>query len=271
MRESKPPRIGTEHESSLHRALKVRYAGSAERTETLRGGYVCDGISETGELIEVQLGSFGALKTKIPELLKLGKVRIVHPVIVKKTIELYDPGGTLLYRRKSPRKGTPWDLFKVLIYAPELALSPGLIIELTLVEATERRVRDGRGSWRRRGDSIADRALTACRGSILLAAREDYSRFIPFAAGEEFTARELGKRAGINPVIARKTLYTLTRLGLVERTGKRGRAWTYTGMSLPRKRLGRQSPKRARTKKERPSAAPVQNRSAKYVKKNPGV
>jgi DNA-binding transcriptional ArsR family regulator len=221
-------RIGTERESSLHRSLKLRYAGGEDRTETSLGGYVCDGISETGEVIEIQTGSFGPLKAKARDLSAQRAVRIIHPIVLVKHIELYDPRGELLYRRKSPRKGSPWDLFKALLYAPELAALPGLTIELALVDVLERRVRDGQGSWRRRGDRIADKSLAAYHGSIFLADLRDYRRFAPFPEGEEFTVRSLGERAGISPAAAQKTLYVLTKLGVVLRVRRRGNAWVYT-------------------------------------------
>ncbi|MDR2109698.1 MAG: hypothetical protein LBP32_00160 [Spirochaetaceae bacterium] len=207
-------KIGTERESGLHRALKFRYTGEG-RTEMSLGNYVCDGISETGEIIEVQTGSFGPLRDKVRKLADFGAVRIIHPIIIGKSIELYDAGGSLLYRRKSPRKGSPWDLFKALIYAPDLPLVPGLVIELALVEVSERRVRDGRGSWRRKGASVTDRVLTAHHGSVPLRDLKDYLRFVPFGRDEVFTVRSLGDRARISPAIARKALYVLTRLHLV--------------------------------------------------------
>jgi hypothetical protein len=222
-----PYRIGTERESSLHRSLKIRYAGEEGRTEAYLEGYVCDGISGEGEVIEVQTGSFGPLKNKVPELAARNPVRIIHPIILTKYIELYDREGLLLYRRKSPRKGSPWDLFKALLYAPELPLLSSLTVELVLIDAAERRVRDGRGSWRRRGDRIADKSLAAYHGSIPLAKVRDYRRFVPFPDGEEFTVQGLGKKAGIKADIARKALYVLTKLQIVRRIGKEGNAWLY--------------------------------------------
>ncbi|MDR3139447.1 MAG: hypothetical protein LBT95_07210 [Treponema sp.] len=243
-------RIGTERESSLHRALKFRYAGPEGKTEIAAGGYVCDGISGSGEFIEVQTGSFGPLKQKIRELAELGHIRIIHPIIIRKDIEIFDAEGNLQYRRKSPHKGTEWDLFKALLYAPELPLVPNLIIELALVDIVERRIQDGRGSWRRKGLSIADKVLETCHASLPLMSPEDYHRFIPFEAEEQFTARELGKRARIKTDIAQKTLYVLTRINLVERAGKRGNAWVYTYKQEP----PRLSPK-TRAQKNRLSQA----------------
>jgi hypothetical protein len=222
-------------ESGLHRALKFRYAGEGGQTEIPLGGYVCDGLNKSGEYIEVQTGSFKPLRDKVKNLSEAGPVRIVHPIILTKYIELFDIGGTLLSRRKSPRKGTPWDLFKALVYAPDLPEVPGLTIELALVEVSEQRLQDGRGSWRRRGISITGRELLAHHGSVILTGAGDYRRFVPFQGDETFTARSLGEKAGIHPALARKTLYVLTRLSLTKRLGKSGRSWTYrlTGISGP--------------------------------------
>jgi hypothetical protein len=191
------------------------------------GDFVCDGIGKKGELIEVQTGSFGPLKKKIPLLLKSAPVKIVHPIILTMYIETYDKTGALLRRRKSNRRGSPWDLFKALLYAPELPLCPGLSIELALVDSTEKRVADGKGSWRRKGVSIAGRGLLAWHGSIPLLCLRDYRRFVPFKKGQEFTVQGLGEKAGINRDIAGKTLYVLTKLKVVERIGKKGNAWVY--------------------------------------------
>jgi hypothetical protein len=226
-------RIGTEREWSLHRALKFRYAGEEGTTEVSMEGYVCDGISGEGEIIEVQTGSFGPLKDKAPALLRLGPLRIIHPIIVGKTIELYDREGKLLHRRKSPRKGTAWDLFKALLYAPALPALPGLTIELPLVDIVEKRIQDGRGSWRRKGASIRDKELAAYHDTLLLTGLGDYRRFVPFTEEEAFTVKALGERAGIPPPIARKTLYVLTRLGVVRRIEKEGNAWVYRREAIP--------------------------------------
>jgi hypothetical protein len=219
--------IGTEGESKLHRALKFRYAGEGGQTEIPIKGYVCDGLNAAGEYIEVQTGSFKPLRDKVEKISESGPVRIIHPIIATKYIELFDEKGTLLYRRKSPRQGTPWDLFKALVYAPELPELPGLTIELALVEVSEQRVRDGRGSWRRRGVSIAGRELLAHHDSIPLTGPGDYRRFVPFQAEETFTTRSLGAKAGIHPALAGKTLYVLTRLSITRRIGKDGHAWVY--------------------------------------------
>jgi hypothetical protein len=229
--ENKPPdgknRIGTRKESALHRALKFRYAGEAGKTEEALGDYVCDGVTGEGEIIEVQTGSFGPLRDKARDLTALAPVRIVHPIVVGKQIETFGPEGKSLRKRKSPRRGSEWDLFKHLLYAPEIALLPGLSIELALIDVLEKRILDGKGSWRRKGASIAGRELAAWHGSLCLRGLKDYYRFVPFARGEGFTVRDLAEKAGIDPGLARKTLYVLAKIGVVKQAGKRGRAYLY--------------------------------------------
>jgi hypothetical protein len=219
--------IGTEKESALHRALKFRYTGAGGTTESSLEGYVCDGIRDNGEIIEVQTGSFGPLRKKIPVLSTRGKVRVVHPVAVVKYIELSDETGKPLRRRKSPRRGTEWDLFYHLLHAPELPLVPGLVIELAMVDVLEKRTGDGRGSWRRRGASITGRELAAWHETIPLEKPADYLRFVPFGGDDEFTVKDLAVKAGINVPLAQKTLYVLLKMGVVERTGKKGNAFLY--------------------------------------------
>ena len=214
-------------ESSLHRALKFQYSGEGGDTEAITGTYVCDGRTRKGELIEVQTNSFGPLKEKVKALCKKNKVRIIHPIIIKKTLELYDVDGRLIRKRKSPAKGCTHDLFKALIYAPELPLSKNLTIELALIDVIEKRIDDGSGSWRRKGVRIADKVLSAWHGSVILKKVKDYIKFAPFKKNECFTVKNLAEKARINADLSLKTIYTLTKMGILERVGKQGRAYVY--------------------------------------------
>jgi len=223
----KPFSIGTRHESELHRALKFHYSGYDGETEAVIGGYVCDAQTSSGEIIEVQIGSFGPLKEKVKFLTENSKVRIIHPIIVQKHIELYDNEGKLIHSRKSPQSGSAWDLFKALIYAPELPLFPRLTVELALVDIVEKRIDDGSGSWRRKGVSIAGRSLGAWRQVLILQKPKDYYAFIPFKEKEPFTVRSLALAAGISVSTARKTVYVLSKMGLIEKAGKQVNAIVY--------------------------------------------
>lgn len=222
--------IGTKNESSLHKALKYQYTGSGGISEVEAGEFVADGITKDGEYIEVQTGSFAPLKKKVKMLASFARVRIIHPIAVKKTIEVYETSKTKkpLYRRKSPLKGSAWKLFDALLYAPELPLLKGVSIEIVLADITEKRVKDGKGSWRRKGISIFDRELSSFHESIVFKKPSDYLFFIPFKREEEFTSSLLSLKANINKDTARKVLYVLTKMKVVKRINKKGNSWIYT-------------------------------------------
>jgi hypothetical protein len=132
-----------------------------------------------------------------------------------------------LYRRRSPHKGSLWELFDALIYAPLLPLTRKLSVEAVLVDVVEKRIKDGKGAWRRKGISIFDRQLSAWHESVLLKKKSDYLRFIPFEKGEEFTSAMLAKKANINNDMARKVLYVLTKMKAVNRVGKKSNSLIY--------------------------------------------
>ena len=219
--------IGTKNEYSLHRDLKFTYSGYKGQTEAPVAGFVADVIDAKGEVIEIQTGSFGPIRKKIEIFAAQGKVKIVYPVIITKFIEVFDVNGKHLYRRKSPRRGSPWDIFDALVYAPELPLIPRVTVELALVDADEIRFKDGKGSRWRRGISVRNRLMTAFHRKIRLKKPADYFRFIPFKKDEKFTSALLGKKAGIDVNLARKTLYVLAKIGVVEKTGKQRNAYVY--------------------------------------------
>jgi hypothetical protein len=225
--------IGIENESCLHRSLKYKYTGLKGKTEVETGEYIADGINADGEFIEIQTGSFAPLINKVKEFTTLGKMRIIHPIALNTIIEMYestDNGkpGKLIYKRKSPHKRTLWNFFDALVYAPLLPLTRGLCIEVVMVDVTEKRINDGKGARRRKGISIMDRELTSWYGNILFKKKSDYLRFIPFKKGEEFTSIMLAETAGITNETARKTLYVLTKMSLVSRTGKKSNLLIYT-------------------------------------------
>jgi len=219
--------IGIRNESTLHRTLKYQYIGKGGKSEVEVGEYVADGVRKDGEYIEVQTGSFAPLKKKVKEFAAAGKVRIIHPIAVMRIIEVYNTNGKMLYRRKSPLRGTLCNLFDALVHAPELPLLKNVTIEAVLADITEKRLKDGKGSKRRKGISKKDKELTKYHESVIFSKPKDYLALIPFKKNEEFTVLKLAKEAKIKTDMARKILYVLTKIKAVKRTGKKVNAWVY--------------------------------------------
>ena len=68
-------------ETSLHRELKLLYAGQQARFEVPVDGYRVDAISR-GRLIEIQHGSLAAIRDKVQCLLAEHRVCVVKPLAV---------------------------------------------------------------------------------------------------------------------------------------------------------------------------------------------
>jgi hypothetical protein len=219
--------IGIKKESSLHRDLKKTYSF---RTEVQLEGFVCDGVAKDGSIIEVQTGSFAPLKKKLQSLAASNdnsRIHIIHPVALSTVIEIYNEEGELLRRRKSPKRKSAWHLFEALVYAPELALLPNIVIEVALVRVLDYRITDGKGSWRRGGISLKDKFMNGLEGFVVFENLYDYLQFVPFAKNEIWTTRMLSRKGGINMRLAGMAAYTLDKIGITERIGKDGNSFLY--------------------------------------------
>ena len=215
-------------ESSLHAALKDFYTRSEQDAQEVSvDGYLIDVVS--GELlIEVQTGNFSALKEKLPVLLANHPLLLVHPIAQEKWIvRLAERGETPLKRRKSPRRGRVEHVFLELVRIPHLIRHPNFSLEVVMTREEELQREDGKGSWRRKGRSIADRRLLEVVQRFRFDSAEDFLPFLPSSLPQAFTSRELGQALGVPRYLAQKMVYCLRTIGLIQRDGKRRRSYLY--------------------------------------------
>jgi len=219
--------INLYREGALHAALKMAYAEPGDRIEAPVGGYVADILR--GDLcIEVQTGSFGALRPKLAALLATQPVLLVYPVAVVKWVAVYDAAGeTLLRRRRSPRRGRSLDLFAELVHLGELVAHPRLGYEVALVEVEEVRRDDGRGSWRRQGVSIDERRLLRLIGAERFDGPDGLASVLPSELAQPFANRELAQYLGVDARLAAKITYCLRQAGRVRVAGRAGREYLH--------------------------------------------
>lgn len=219
-------------ESSLHAALKNLYTREGDRQEVAVDGYFIDVVS--GDvLIEIQTGNFTHLRPKLVNLLDRHPVLVIYPIAVEKWIvRLPAQGDTPIDRRKSPRRGRMEYVFRELVRIPEMIAHPNFALEVLLTREEEFRRDDGRGSWRRKGWSIADRRLLDVVDRMRLRAPRDFQVFLPETLDQPFTARQLGRSLSLPGYLAGKAAYCLRQMGLIEQTGKRGRAYLYNRCSI---------------------------------------
>lgn len=212
-------------EYSLHAQLKHRLAQPGDRLEAEVEGKVVDLLRADGEIVEVQTGHFGQIKSKLLSLASKGyRVRLVYPIALQTEIRRLDPAtGELLSRRKSPKRGSFYQLFTELIRAPALIAAPNVTIQTVIVKSIDIKVRDGTGSWWRKGDRTVDRELAEILSSQSFSDAAAWLALLPASLAEPFTVSTLAENLGIKPVQARQMLYCFSRAGLIQEQGRLGR------------------------------------------------
>ena len=221
-------------ETSLHRELKALYAGDAAQTEVRLGRFRIDAVVGD-ELVEVQHGSLAAIRDKIARLLKKHRVRVVKPLVVRKVlVKRAKPGGRVVERRNSPKRGEIWDLFDELIYFTRVFPHPRLTLEVPLVEIEEWRFpgHGRRRRWRVNDFQVEDQKLTAVVGEHRFNTAADLAGLLP-SLPVPFHTGDLAAAAEIDRSTACRVAYCLRKMGAVQQSGKRGNALLY---EFPKKR-----------------------------------
>jgi len=223
--------IGTLSEGSLHAALKQWYGRDGDLFEQPVDGYVVD-IVRGDQLIEVQTGNFTAIRPKLGRLLENRPVHVLYPVAQQKWIVRQTALGDPLSRRKSPRRGQVWDVFHELVRIPHLLTHPHLSLEVLLTNQEEIWRDDGRGSWRRKHWSLADRHLLTVNEELAFSQPEDFLTLLPADLPHPFTNKNLAQSLNIRPHLAQRITYTLRQCDVLTAVGKEGRSWLF-GINRP--------------------------------------
>jgi hypothetical protein len=227
------PSIGTLAERSRHAARKASLAAEGDALEYAAAGFVVDilrppeGPERPSRVIEIQTRSLGKLKRKLAALLDRYEVQVVHPIATERVVVREDAQGSVLGRRRSPKRGSLLDLFSELVGLGALVRHPRLSVLVLLVREEEVRVDDGRGSRRRRFWSVRDRRLLDVLGSVALRTPSDYAALLPPALPEPFDTAELADALGQPRFLARQMAYCLRQAGAIEEIGRRVNARVY--------------------------------------------
>lgn len=221
------PTIGEIQEKSLHAALKLYYAQPDDVVEARVDGYFID-IVRGDTLLEIQTRNFAAMKRKLNALLDAHPVRLIHPIAKERWVVRISEDGEIISRRKSPRRGTVDLLFRELIRFPEMVLHPGFSLEVAFIQEEEIWRDDGRGSWRRKHWSIADRRLLSVLECLTFESPDDFRGLLPESLPDPFTAVELAAARGCATNLAQKMVFCLRRMAVVDVVGKRGQAYLYS-------------------------------------------
>jgi hypothetical protein len=220
----------TLREGSLHAALKARYAASVSdaRVEADVDGYVVD-VAGGDELVEIQTASFASARRKLERLVAAYRVVLVYPIPIERWLVRVDADGTVLRRRRSPKRGLPLDLFDELVHIPTLVAHPNFRVELPLTCEEEirgpipegARYRYPRAWWR------LDRRLLDVVETRCIDTPADLLGLLPSGLPEPFTSADIVAATGRSKRLAMRAVYCLERSGAIARVARRGRLVAY--------------------------------------------
>lgn len=215
--------IGVLREGPLHAALKDWLARPGDRAEVRVDRFHIDLVRADGELVEIQTGAIGPLGPKLDVLLEAHRVRIVHPVAVRRRIVRVDEHGEVRSARRSPRRASVAELFDHLVSVPTLLDHPNLVVEVLLT--SEDHVRgETPARRRRRAGERGERRLVEVLERIELRCPADLLDALPPLPDGPFTTRELAAALACPVGLAQRAAYCLRAMELLEPAGKRGRA-----------------------------------------------
>ena len=220
--------IGTLGEKTLHAVLKCYFEPHEDNQEISLGGYVADIAGENG-VIEIQTRNFNALRKKLELFLEFCDVTVVFPIPQIKYLSWLDEQtGEIVSRRKSPKKGSIYDSLKELYKIKYTLDNPRMNFCAVMLELEEIRSLNGWSADKKKGSTRYDRIPIDIIDEIWLRCPDDYRILIPKELPSEFTSADFAKCAKIRRNIAQLAVNILSYLGIIEKTGKKGRMILYT-------------------------------------------
>mgnify|MGYP006876755022 FL=1 len=219
--------IGTLSEKTVHAVLKNYYAPDTDMHEIPIENFVADIFTGT-EIIEIQTRSFNVMRRKLETFLQFYPVTIVYPIPHEKWLSWIDEeSGEASRKRKSPKRGNPYQAFTELYKIRPFLKNENLKFRFALIDMEEYRLLNGWSRDKKKGSERYDRIPTRFAEEVCIERREDYMQLIPFDLPEPFTTKDFGKSAKIPAKLAGTVLLILNDLKIVERVGKQGNSYLY--------------------------------------------
>lgn len=234
--------INTLNETHLHKTLKQIYSlqNPESKQEVPVGSYIADILTKQGNIIEIQTGNLSSLKKKCEFYIsEKRKITVVYPLVKEKFITTYDVKNLQLRKRKSPIKKNIFSIFKELTGIYQFLLNPKFTLQVVEVIITEERQDSGTPEQsknkRRRFKKTwnkEDKKLDQILKTYTFKGKEKYLTLLPKNLDEYFTVKDVyAKTKEIDKTVKendiRLMLWVFLKIGIIEQTGKKGKAFLY--------------------------------------------
>ena len=240
--------IGTLGEKQMHAAIKrficsdescheVKIDGSPlcidhsgeEDNKKKKRRFVAD-VMKDGVIYEIQTGSFAPLREKITWILEntTYNIAVIHPIIETKWINfINDKTCEIESRHKSPQKEKFTDIASDLHYFRDFINNPRFSLVLLVMEAEQYKKNTAKDKRRRPKYRKYELIPISLLRAYVFKNVRDYNIFIPEGLDEPFTVKNYSLKSKIYGMDAYSIVKTLVYVGLLEESGKLGRATAY--------------------------------------------
>lgn len=220
-------KIGTLSEKTIHAVMKNYYEPNEEYQEILINGMYAD-IFNGQEIIEIQTRNFDQLRKKLDNFLPLFPVTVVLPIPEIKWLFWVNPEtGELSQKRKSPKKGNPYQAFSEIYKIKPYLKKARLTIKLIFINIEEYKLLNGWSQDKKRGAVRYDRIPLCLTREYSFSQPKDYMLLFPENLPKQFTSNELAKLLKITTKDCRYFLNITFFLGIVNRVGKKRNSYIY--------------------------------------------
>lgn len=219
--------IGTLSEKTIHAVVKNYYEPNEDYQEIPIQGLYAD-IFNGSEIIEIQTRNFDKVRKKLDRFLPLYPVTVVLPIPDSKWLYwINEETGEVSEKRKSPKKGNPYQAFIELYKIKPYLKKNGLTIKFLFMDIEEYKLLNGWSKDKKRGGERYDRIPLNLTKEYSFSEPRDYMQLLPDNLPVNFTSKELSKILKINYRTSNTFLNIMYDMGVIDRIGKKGNSYIY--------------------------------------------
>ena len=219
--------IGTKQEKTLHQTIK-HYLTTDELLHEIKLENKIVDIYKDGEIFEIQTQGFDKMRDKLSTLLPKYNLTIVFPIAHVKTIHSVNNLGVVEQTRKSPKKQSPFEIFKELYKIKQYLNDYNLHFKIIMFLSEELRDIVPKKHVRSKGYVRSDQIVNDIIKEYNIYRKEDFNILLDeINLPLEFTTADIKKLTKVSVKTSSLVLNILLYLGLVEKIGSKNRYILY--------------------------------------------
>lgn len=212
--------IGRLSEKTLHSVLKYYFEPDETNHEVKIAGYFAD-IANADGICEIQTAAFGNLRPKLQVFLPSWPVHVIYPIAQTKHLSWVHPeSGEISPARKSPKKGSQYEIAKELVFIKPFLQNPNLTITAVMLDIDEYKLLNGYGKDHKFRASKYERIPHTINSLHTMGGTFGFSALLPPALPSPFSTKDYAKAAKVPQRIATMAVNILKNTGTITAVGK---------------------------------------------------